>query len=287
MRAASRSAPSPSQTTASASTAASVSAPTPSTRRCARSRSAPSCSATCSRSRSICSVFTWLPNWSADARPARTPSASSIAGALAWARTSSRASVNASSASRSSTNWKCGEISASSGNRRSSDWLKAWMVPIRMPPGRSSTVANSARAAWQASTVGSTCRSRNAFASAAGVIVTQRPSVFCSRSDISAAAALVKVRHWMRSGRAPASIRRSSRSVSSLVLPDPAEAATNADTAGSEALSCSRLARSRAGSRIIRHPSPVITVTRHHRHPSPTTRRPAPAVHSRRIAVPG
>ena len=46
----------------------------------------------------------------------------------------------------SSTRRKCGDSAASSGKRRSSDWQKAWIVPMRMPPGRSSTRANSARA---------------------------------------------------------------------------------------------------------------------------------------------
>src|ERR1700761_7104876 len=55
----------------------------------------------------------------------------------------------------------------------------------------------------------------------------------------------------MRSGRAPASISRNNRSVSSLVLPDPAEAATKAENAGSEAASCARLARWRADSLIV------------------------------------
>ncbi len=39
----------------------------------------------------------------------------------------------------------------------------------------------------------------------------------------------------MRSGFAPPTMSRSSRSVSNRVLPDPAEAATNADTAGFDA----------------------------------------------------
>ena len=82
-------------------------------------------------------------------------------------------------------------------------------------------------------------------ASAGSSSVTHLPSVFCSRTAISAAAALVKVRHWMRSGAEPVSIRRSSRSVSSLVLPDPADAPTKAETDGSDAWSCSALARSR------------------------------------------
>src|SRR6202034_4332200 len=89
---------------------------------------------------------------------------------------------------------------------------------------------------------------RKSRASAASSSVTHLPRVFCKRTAISAAAALVKVRHWMRSGFAPASIRRNSLSVSSLVLPDPADAPTNAETAGSDAASCSALARSRGDS---------------------------------------
>ena len=58
----------------------------------------------------------------------------------------------------SSSRRKCGESAASSGKRRSSDWQKAWMVPIRMPPGRSSTRANSARAQPRVASSGSTCR---------------------------------------------------------------------------------------------------------------------------------
>src|SRR3954447_8027315 len=58
------------------------------------------------------------------------------------------------------------------------------------------------------------------------------------RIDISAAAALVKVRHRMRDGWGPASIRRSTRSVSTLVLPVPAEAPTQTEHSGSDARRC-------------------------------------------------
>ena len=61
---------------------------------------------------------------------------------------------SAARASASSTTRKCGDICASSGKRRSSDWQKAWMVPMRMPPGRSSTRTNSARASARLSGVG-------------------------------------------------------------------------------------------------------------------------------------
>ena len=59
------------------------------------------------------------------------------------------------------------------------------------------------------------------------------------RFAISAAAALVKVRHRIDSGRAPLSSNRSTRAVSTCVLPVPAEADNAAWTAGSEASDCS------------------------------------------------
>ena len=71
----------------------------------------------------------------------------------------------------------------------------------------------------------------------------------------------------MRSGRTPPSIRRSRRSVSSLVLPEPAEAPTKAETAGSEAASWSAWAWSRAEAEVFMrvaslaaHASPVIAI---------------------------
>ena len=122
---------------------------------------------------------------------------------------------------------------------------------MRMPPGQVEHLGEQgAGALAEVSAVGGVDgQVAEGRGPAFGVVqaVTHLPRVRCSRTAISAAAAaLVKVRHWMRSGFAPASIRRSrARSVSSLVLPEPAEAATNADTAGSDAASCSRLARSR------------------------------------------
>ncbi len=56
-----------------------------------------------------------------------------------------------------------------------------------------------------------------------------------------AAAALVKVMQRIFSGTVPASIRRMTRLTSTCVLPDPALAATKADTAGSEASVCAAL----------------------------------------------
>ena len=131
-----------------------------------------------------------------------------------------------------------GSAAAATGRRRGSCRCAC------RPAGRAR--ARTAPAPWSASASdGSTRSACSSLASAVSSSVTHLPSVFCSRTAISAAAALVKVRHWMRSGAAPVSIRRSSRSVSSLVLPDPAEAPTKAETVGSEAWSCSALARSR------------------------------------------
>ena len=61
------------------------------------------------------------------------------------------------------------------------------------------------------------------------------PSSLAIRSFISAAAALVKVRQRIRCGGVPASIRLSTRSVSTLVLPVPADAATHTEAPGSAA----------------------------------------------------
>src|SRR3954468_7726810 len=66
------------------------------------------------------------------------------------------------------------------------------------------------------------------------------------RFAISAAAARVKVRQRMAVGRAFSSSRRSTRSRKTVVLPEPAEALTQAQTAGSAASRCSRVARSAA-----------------------------------------
>src|ERR1700754_567510 len=66
------------------------------------------------------------------------------------------------------------------------------------------------------------------------------------RFAISAAAARVNVRQRMAVGRAFASSRRSTRSRKTVVLPEPAEALTQAQTEGSAAWRCSRVARSAA-----------------------------------------
>src|ERR1700754_2493664 len=66
------------------------------------------------------------------------------------------------------------------------------------------------------------------------------------RFAISAAAARGEARQRTPVGPAPASNKRSTLSRSTVVLPEPAEALTQAQTAGSAAWRCSRVARSAA-----------------------------------------
>ncbi|GAV36248.1 hypothetical protein ROTAS13_03935 [Roseomonas sp. TAS13] len=160
----------------------------------------------------------------------------------------SRASASRVAESASSSMANCGGSSASSGKERSSDWQKAWIVAIRIPPGCSSTRQNSLRAV--ASCAGGTGSPVSASISprrSASSVTAQRPRRRLSRIAISAAAALVKVRQRMRPGSVPSrSSRRSTRSVSTLVLPEPAEAPTQAERRGSEARRWAFWARSRA-----------------------------------------
>ena len=254
---------SPSHATASSINAAESGAVTPSKRRRAAAISSSRwASARCL----VFNVVTSEVNWLSVATPAsarnavsRGDSAFDSPRGRTDASKTSRASVIASAASRSSASWKWGEISASSGKRRSNDWQKAWIVLIRTPPGRSSTVANNDRARSILLAVGSTASPRSSRVSASWSNVTQPPRRRCSRTDISAAAALVNVRQRMRSGFAPSTINRSSRSVRSRVLPDPAEAATKADTRGSEAASwlASASARGEVMAPPPRPPSPI------------------------------
>ena len=111
-------------------------------------------------------------------------------------------------------------------------------------------MANRDRARRRLMALGRTERSFSARSSASSARLTQTPSRSCRRSAISAAALRVKVRQRMRPGSTPASMSRSSRSVSSLVLPEPAEAATKVETAGLEAAIWWLLARIRASSAL-------------------------------------
>ncbi len=199
----------------------------------------------CSRPRSPASVA--ISSANASCCRCRVTSASAAARAAssprrARRRTASCAAASISAASSGSMTVKCGASPASSGNRRNSDWQKAWMVWIFMPPGVSSTRANSRRA-WRhrsasgASPVNSVISSRNTFSAQ----VAHRPSRSAIRFATSAAAALVKVRHSSRSGAAPATMRLSPRPVSTVVLPVPADACTH-----TEALGCSARRRATA-----------------------------------------
>ena len=158
----------------------------------------------------------------------------------AAASTRSRASASISAASLSSITWKCGASPASSGKRRSSDWQKACRVSMRMPPGASRTLANRRRAV--ASTAGSPASAPSSVRSAASrpsSVTAHRARRRATRTAISADAALVKVRHSRRSGAVPASSRLSRRSMRTLVLPVPAEAATHTEVRGWAARRCS------------------------------------------------
>ncbi len=122
---------------------------------------------------------------------------------------------------------------------------------IFMPPGVSSTRANSRRAIGISALMSpppvsarSSSRSWSSFAAA------QDASRSATRLDISAAAALVKVRQRILAGGTLPSSRRSTRSPSTLVLPDPAEADTQADQPGSEPRRCASVA-SRRMSRLV------------------------------------
>ena len=174
--------------------------------------------------------------------PRRSESISSAARAsesLSSQSTSrSRSTRSASSSrSRSSIGRVPGIRPASCGKAASSHCEKAWIVSMRRPPpGQSSTAANSVRA--RASVSGSplapmAIRSRARRVSS---MRTQLASTSFTRVAISAAPALVKVRHRICSGRTPGvSSRRSTRAESTCVLPVPAEAESHTLSRGSTA----------------------------------------------------
>src|SRR6185312_8139086 len=79
-----------------------------------------------------------------------------------------------------------------------------------------------------------------AASSAASSSLVQRPSVSNTRLAMLAAAALVKVRQRIFSGATPASRRLITRCAKTCVLPEPALAATQAETPGSDTSPCTR-----------------------------------------------
>ena len=131
---------------------------------------------------------------------------------------------------------------ASNGNWCSSRVQKAWMVCTFSPPGVSSAEANSlrARARWPASAF-LPVLSRILLSSASSSSVVHSASVPNTRFAMLAAAALVKVMQRILAGSTPRSSRLMTRCASTWVLPEPALAATNADTSGSAASTCTRL----------------------------------------------
>jgi len=106
------------------------------------------------------------------------------------------------------------------------------------------TLANWRRARARRSASGTApVRVSSAASSSWSACMVHAPSARLTRLAISAAAARVKVRHSSRAGGAPSSSKRITRSVSTLVLPAPADAATQTDCVGSAALRCGPLTR--------------------------------------------
>ena len=114
------------------------------------------------------------------------------------------------------------------------------MVCTLSPPGVSSARANSRRACARRAPGILPGGAPMAASSASSSSVVQRPSVSNTRFAMLAAAALVKVRQRIFSGATPASRRLITRCASTWVLPDPALAATQAETPGSETSPCRR-----------------------------------------------
>ena len=116
------------------------------------------------------------------------------------------------------------------------DSQNAWIVRILSPSGASIVSANRRPARSLSSFVA--CRprrARNLSSSTLASEAAQSPRRSCRRFAISAAAALVKVRQRIRSGRVPVSRRRVILSIKTRVLPVPALAETHTDCRGSAA----------------------------------------------------
>src|ERR1700720_821400 len=114
------------------------------------------------------------------------------------------------------------------------------MVCTFKPPGVSSARANKRRASARRAAGMRPGRMPIAASSASSSSVVQRPSVSNTRLAILAAAALVKVRQRIFSGATPASRRLITRCARTCVFPEPALAATQAETPGSDTLPCTR-----------------------------------------------
>src|SRR5262245_34248712 len=110
------------------------------------------------------------------------------------------------------------------------------MVWTLRPPGVSMARANRRRASARRSLkMTSPVSSCSLPVRSSSESLSHSAKVENRRSAISAAAARVKVRQRMRAGGVPPSMRRTTRATSTWVFPDPALAATKAESAGSEA----------------------------------------------------
>ena len=134
------------------------------------------------------------------------------------------------------------------GTRCSMRSQKAWIVSILSPPGVSTARGEEAARRGRGRAVRAARPSGRRSGSARATARRASPSRrACAKTRIviSAAAALVKVRHRMRDGGAPSSRRRITRSVRTRVLPAPALADTQAEARGSAARRwrCERVGR--------------------------------------------
>src|SRR5579871_748602 len=114
------------------------------------------------------------------------------------------------------------------------------MVCTFSPPGVSKARAKSRRASARRAGCRPSDPRPMARSSASSSSAIQLPSVSNTRLAMLAAAALVKVRQRIFSGSTPASSRLTTRCAKTWVLPDPALAATQADTPGSQTSFCRR-----------------------------------------------
>ena len=178
----------------------------------------------------------------------RATSASRSGSRRSSAKARARASAISAAASRSSATLKLAGTLASNGKRCSRRSQKAWIVWIFNPPGVSMARANRRRA--KARPCGSGFGAPSSTIASLR-LASSRPvhdaNVSNTRAAILAAAVLVKVRQSRPDGAAPARRSRSTRWVSTWVLPEPALAETHAEAAGSEAWRW----RSRTGNGIL------------------------------------
>ena len=145
-------------------------------------------------------------------------------------------------ASRRSMVGRCAGASLASranpmGAAASSRRYQAWKVPTKGRSGLRSSRSNAAGAALTQASIcsGGTPQSLQAARACASEAWLSSSSACQTRSCISAAALLVKVRARMPPGSAPSSSARTMRAVSSQVLPLPAQASTTTDARGSQA----------------------------------------------------